>query len=71
MEVFYIIAARDINGKWNKFTKAYDLPGLHAIPFFWDLEKAKHFLNNNLSDVKEFFSVFEIVVEDNKVKRIT
>lgn len=69
-EQFYIIAARYKDGEWNKFAKAYDLPGLNAIPFFYEKSKAEEFLNNNLNDVREFFSVFEIVIDDKHVKKV-
>lgn len=70
-EEFYVIASRDRDGGWSKFAKTYDLPGLNAVPFFWDLEKAKYFLENNVeTGCREFFSIFRVIIGLEKVEKV-
>lgn len=70
-EEFFVIASKAKGGGWNKFAKAVDLPGLNAIPFFWDEDKAKDYLNNNIeADIREFYSVFRVIIELNQAEKI-
>lgn len=70
-EEFYVIASKDKDGQWNKFAKAVDLPGLNAIPFFWDLEKAKYYFDHNIEkDLHEFFAIFKVTIGLDEVEKI-
>ena len=70
-EEFFVISSKYVGGGWSKFAKSYDLPGLNAIPFFYDEEKAIHFLNNNLPpNCREFFGVFRVVIELKEVEKV-
>ncbi len=70
-EEFYVVASKYINGGWNKFAKSYDLQGLNAIPFFWEEDKAKLFLKNNIPDnLREFYAVFKLTISLDEVEKV-
>jgi hypothetical protein len=70
-ETFYAIATKYKGGRWNKLAKAYDLPVLRAVPFFWELQDAKTFFNNNLDpSLREFYAIFKLDIALTKIEKV-